>query len=836
MRGTEHDTPDHAPARRRAALALVASAAGILFAWRLEDAPSGAFFSLGLLATVFAAALRARPASLCMLAALALLMAGWTQFRTRERPADALEVLLAQGPSGKSLCTIEAIVLTAPRAAAPDRSGLRAFLPAPPSTIFTARVYAFIDGDDSLSASGRLWVTLAGEPPAHIRPGTPVRITGLFDPPAPPLNPGEPDRRALSCQSGFAGSIRVSGPSLVLPAKHNPGLFARTLPPLREFLRARARTVADKAANGSTNPDAAALIHGLLLGEFDDTREDLRDAFARQGLAHVLSVSGFHVAVMAGLALFVLRIPGEGLGRLAPFTVGLLVLLYTLIVPANSPILRAGAMVLALLASEALGRRYDRLTLMLWIALALLVWRPLDLFSISWQLTVGMTGLLFWQARPFADRLFPPPLKGTIDRARFSPLRAPASWFKDALSAALLCWVASAPWLIHRIGLFSPLAVPATLLATPIITLLLWIGYAALLLGMFIPPLAEPAAALLVPLASAASTIVRFLDSLALSSIPTPAAGAPWAVAATMVLLAWLAREPLRSPRAWLAAAVLAGWLAWSATVTPRPSRDVALRLDTFAVGDGTFHLVRSRGDAMLWDCGVRRAGAVRPLAVSHLRAIGVWRVPTLVITHPDIDHFVAALDVIEPLGVRRVLTCERFLSQAQSHPRGAAAYALHRLNDMGVDVRAVAQGHTEPFGEGTLAILSPPRDAEWESDNDHSLVGLFRAPAGDSERTLLLTGDAQRDAARWIESYYPDLRVTAAEAPHHGSPDPAAVSWLLRTDPRIVVQSTGPDRIGDPRLDRARAGRTWFTTASDGAVFIEFLRSGHTRAGPIPR
>ncbi|PCI07125.1 hypothetical protein COB72_10800, partial [bacterium] len=56
--------------------------------------------------------------------------------------------------------------------------------------------------------------------------------------------------------------------------------------------------------------------------------------------------------------------------------------------------MRAGVIVAVLLLSGRVGRRYDRLTILAWVGVGLLVWRPMDVFSLGYQLSMGITALL----------------------------------------------------------------------------------------------------------------------------------------------------------------------------------------------------------------------------------------------------------------------------------------------------------------------------------------------------------------------------------------------------------------------------------------------------------
>ncbi len=196
-------------------------------------------------------------------------------------------------------------------------------------------------------------------------------------------------------------------------------------------------------------------------------------------------------------------------------------------------------------------------------------------------------------------------------------------------------------------------------------------------------------------------------------------------------------------------------------------------------------------------------------------------------------DHFAGLPEVLDPLGVREVLLCERFVQQAQDQPHSAPAAFLQELERRHIAVRTLTAGDQIALGLVRLTILSPPRDAAWKLDNDHSLVARVDVADRPQHRPLLLmTGDIQDDAIALIEAQNPDLHPLALELPHHGSARAADIDFTQRLDPPIILQSTGALRLNDPRWADVRPGRLWYTTAHCGAVWVEFHVNGDAVSG----
>jgi competence protein ComEC len=260
----------------------------------------------------------------------------------------------------------------------------------------------------------------------------------------------------------------------------------------------------------------------------------------------------------------------------------------------------------------------------------------------------------------------------------------------------------------------------------------------------------------------------------------------------------------------------------------------VALRIDTLAVGDGSCHLIRAGGEAMLWDCGSAHPGFGVQEIPRAVRELGAWRVRSALVTHPNLDHFVCLPDVVQRLGIERVWVTRALLDEAALHPAGATAALIRELQARRVVVRDIHAGESFALGPARCEILSPAQGRDWSEANDTSLVGLFSVDTAAGERRALMTGDLGPGAIVDLEERVPSLHADVMELPHHGSAKPESMRLVGEVDPAIVLQSTGPQRLGDARWDDVKAGRTWWITARDGAAWAEVRTDGELRSGAI--
>lgn len=852
--------PDWIPtgASRRACVSLACFLCGILIGLEIVRANITTLTSimrtplllLGVVCAMIALVVPTRPLIARTLLACAMVAFGiaHTVARLGAWPVDSIahHIAAQNDPNNPALVDVAGIVVSAARV---NRHDDIAMVPTPDTLVLDVALLRSAHAPDRrVSGIARVHVDLPGafdvsEIRARYQIGSPVRITGRAHLPPPPMNPGERDTRLLKRQDGIVCSIGVPNPQLVTPA---PDLRVSLRTRLtsgallaRSQLRHRASAWMDRTfGDGDTSSD---LLRALVLGERTDT--DDQRAFARTGVAHLLAISGFHLAVLAKLVRLCVRATGDR-GRVEPLITICMVLVYVALVPANPPIVRAAILVVSLMLAEVLGRRYEPIAVLAWTACVMLVFKPLDAFDMGFQLTFSLVAALIVLTPMIAARFDADVIVG---RPGEVPKKTPLQWIgalaRTLFVTNLMCWLIATPIVMYHVGMVSVVGVVTTIVVGPIVVVVLVLGAIMLVASTISAALGSMVADGALAPAGLAVRIVHALDAIPGSSVRVPAVPLAWTVCAVAIACAWTGRSaafPRQHRLAFsLVTACLLGWCASEFFGATRLSKPVALRIDTLAVGDGTCHIIRSGKDAMVWDCGSLQYDIGRRMVPSAVRAVGAWRIPTAILTHANIDHYNGLASCAGEIGLQRVLVTQRFLDAADAHPHGAAAQALSTLKHSKIDIRTVAQGDTIPFGSMQIRVLWPPKDdartGRLTADNDTSIVAIFE-PATPSRQgpTLLMTGDIQRAAMVQIMAANPELRADVLELPHHGSYSDVAHEFVGMVDPKIVLQSTGVQRASEPRWERAKHSRRWFATPITGAISTETLRDGTWRTRTV--
>lgn len=802
-------------------MAVGAVAIGYVLSRWADGVHPAAWFGAACLACAAAGVLRGRTAGAALLAALMLLSAGWFHVRIIA-PMRVDQAWIASAGAERGMpVRVRGMVLHDPVLYDPRESFLE------PAAGLRLRIEVIEGG--AAARAGVLEVRAPARALRDVTAGDRLRVTGMLRGIESALNPGERDARFWAAQDHVRGRLVTSSSGLVERIEEGDGTFSA----LRSWWlasRADAKRRASEALLSNvpiegTAGRGRAMLAALVLGIREREAEVVQEAYTRIGLAHVMAISGFHLAVMAGVVMVGVRLTGDR-GALEPIIVAGLVLAYMLIVPSNAPILRAGIMVLAVLAADAMGRRYDRVSILAYTAMALLLIRPMDLWSMGFQLSFGLVATLMWVG-PRAMALFSGE-RIITDMPEPSPWwRWPLMWLKGLFVSSVLCWIVALPLVLYHTGNVSPLAVVSTVLVLPLTVVLMWVAFAGVAAAVLVPGSMAVVGPVMGSLAEVIVRLVEWIDAMPWAAFWLPRVSVWWTMVATAAGLLWFWRGRVGDGVGLGAMAVAALWLMLEVATGPRLPGSVVLRVDALAVGNGTCMIVRSGSQAWFWDCGSDRAGIGQRLVPRAARELGLWRMDGAIITHPNEDHFEGLPAAAGWLEVPRVFVGQATLDAAERHATRSVGQFMRSIQDQSLEVQVIGEGHAMTLSDDVrLRILSPPQQADWPMVNDHSLVAMVEAATHGGVRRVLLTGDIQ---ARAIEHLLRvgDLRADVLELPHHGSVHDAALRLLASVDPDVVIQSGGANRAHDPRWFGQRRMRAWAMTAEHGASWVEIRRDG---------
>ncbi len=636
-----------------------------------------------------------------------------------------------------------------------------------------------LENESGETVLSSLYWTYTPEPDAPFLPreGDRVCFAGNVYRPAGQANPYGFDFRMYLLQKGVPAG--VSGAAQAETLEHPGRGVWSLLYRVRQGLLRWARLVF-----GSDS----ALPEALLLGDRSNLPEETQKDFADAGVAHLLAVSGLHVGLMAALALILLR---RWLGPKGQFMVmGLFLLLYSALLGFPAPVARASLLMLLFLLRRILRRAPDPLTALCAAFFALLLLRPLDLFSASFQLSFcAVLGMV----------LFAPALERKLDWVQPRFLRE--GWVNTFSATA-----GTALPVIQIFHKFSLMGLALNPLLCTLFAVLLPLYALALLMGCLYLPAGVWLADWINPITQGLTRAVAWLGGLPLASVRVPAL--PWyCVLAVAAVLIFSTRYCLfsRSRKALLAAGLLTvSFAAWRLTLC----RDV--QYIQLAVGQADAALILDGQETVLIDAG-DYGGDIASCLLSTGR-----QADKVILTHLHSDHCMGLTQLLEQdISIGAVYLPEGAESM-QVDEQCLALLSILREN--GIPVLSLRAGDEIATARTALTVTWPWADAALPGqDANRFSLGLLYDLDG---VTLLSVSDIPGAYEQYAARDADILKVA-----HHGSKTSTGEAFLETVSPRIALITSSPVSRRLPHPDavaRLRdCGAQIFDTAETGAVTI---------------
>ncbi len=641
----------------------------------------------------------------------------------------------------------------------------------PPRYQGLLRDIVFVDDDGSrrqLDHDGRamLWISVMTEPPPW-RVTERVRLVGVLRGEHDESTPTRTHAPDATLRFGVVGSIALESPALgEMLVDH------RSTTPLADALeRARATTRASLRSGllcgvpaGESNAVPSMLV-ALVLGDAEDGYRMVESAFRAVGLSHILAISGFNLAVLgwivAASSSLVLR---HDRHRAIPVALAALAALMVM-APAASA-MRAALMAIVGACAAIRSREWNGDGVIAIAAIIMLVHDPSIATNAGFQLSFGCVLALRHLAPLLRERWLTMFAQDKYRRGSSPWIGLIGEFSSRAIAAGLAAFLASIPIALAHFGTLHPMGTLLTFLCTPLATVTLLIAYPKAIFGSMCPDALSWIVSWLGPVVWLPAWLQIQLVECSMIDRGLGIGGALTVgaissiIALVMVLLMVCALAlPRRTWRsgAWIAFIALPiSSIALTRTnaVTQASQREFVITM--LAIGDGSVYLVDGDSSTALFDCGSSTHGSIASRnLIPAIEARG-GRVDTVFISHPNLDHYSALLDVLRQTRVRRLVVHDSFLAAATSMP--AVAELLAGARKCGTEIVTVAAGDTLDVAGARWNVLWPPAGFRSKRENDLSLVmrvDVFETPRvrgdGASNESVVVDHSIESDADREV-------------------------------------------------------------------------------------
>lgn len=620
-----------------------------------------------------------------------------------------------------------------------------------------------------------------------------------------------------------------------LPLQRNPGDFSYGLHLASQGVLARANLIPNgevqqlgqignliswvyqwkrnvqKRIEGLLDPPFSSLVQGIVFGQGEVLPKKIKEDFQRVGLTHVLAASGQNMVIITALlggGGYLLSLPR---GWTALLTI-IFITVYTLASGGSPSVVRAAIMAVALILAPLLNRQRDLATSLALAAGLILLYQPLSLWNISFQLSFAAVLALFI----------------------FTPLLQPALAFlprgiSGPLAVAGAIQLVVVPLTIYYFNQWSAISFLANLLVLPFLEAVLVVG---LLLGSF--------GLLSHWLAKSLAGILWLLLKLALG-LTTYLASLPWAMV------------ELSSPQGYLlifyylALGVLVfifskaekkrfSLVVWGLSVliilaafTLSQQFSSTLRVTFLDVGQGDAIFIQAPGgEKILLDGGGQPAfykhkvDIGEKVVVPFLLRQGVGKLDLVLVSHFHEDHVGGLISVLKRIRVNKVIVGQL----GTEEPLSREFWQL--VQEKKIPYVVLQRGQTLNLRRGvSLQVLHPGKkplvDTHSDCNNNSLVVKLLYG-----QTSFLLLGDLEQEGEQELIKQVGDkLKSGVLKVGHHGSQFSSQTDFLAKVRPELAVVSVGAkNSFGHPSLEALerlqKQGPQIYRTDRQGGIVIE--------------
>lgn len=599
-------------------------------------------------------------------------------------------------------------------------------------------------------------------------------------------NPGQFDAESYYQSQGILYTFQTEN----VLAVQGGNVLKENITRLREFLGKNMMTLYGTRDGG--------ILKAVLLGDKSSLREEDELLYQKNGISHLLAISGLHIS-MIGVSFYkLLRKCGLTFWE-AGVPSGILLLLYGMMTGFGISTIRAICMFLVMVFADIFGKAYDMASAMALAAIIILVRHPLQARQAGFLLSFGaVLGICF---------VYP------ILQSVFEIKNKYVQTFLFSSAIFLITY----PLTVHFFYEYSLYSMLLNFIVIPLMPLVMGFGGVGTIVGGFLPQMGK---ILGVPM----HLVLSFYDLLGQWTVKLPAAVLRlgreevwqfivyYAVLLFGLLLLWYRRK--KRYTVLLSMAVL--------LVTLRFHSGLEFTMLDVGQGDGLFFRFPN-GTTCLIDGGstsVKNVGKYRLLP--YLKYEGVSKIDYIIFTHLDEDHVNGIRELLEMSGTLDGVAVDTMLFPDIAN-QDETYEELWKLGEAcGVKVEKIGVGGKLCGEDWELVCLSPAKNSKSGDKNENSTVLQLKYGAF----TMLLTGDLGFEGEQELlrQEILEDMDVWKVS--HHGSKYSGSEEFLETIRPNVSLISVGRNYYGHPSeeiLERlSTVGSQVWNTLDSGAILLE--------------
>ena len=641
---------------------------------------------------------------------------------------------------------------------------------------------------------------LADTTETNLIPGDEVQIKGRVTAFNQATNPGEYDEETYQYAKGIFLKIEEAA-----ICKKEISLFS--VSGILYQIRARMVNVYQQEFSAQY----ASLAGAMVLGDKAGLDNDMKELYQKNGIAHLIAISGLHIAMIGGTLYHILRkmLGSYGLSAAAGAA---FIILYGVMTGLSGATLRAIIMLLAVMGADVCGRRYDGISAIALALLVMLVNNPYQLreagFLLSFGAILGITWLL-----PVWNMFF----------------KKLPRWL-DGLGVSICVQIMTLPitlWFFYEIpvwGIFLNLIVVP--LMSVLLVFLILCGTAGVVHLHTGQVLALPAKWIF----ELYEWLCRYSEQLPCHRI---CLGRPTAIFIILyygILMLFVMLQYTKKPcwlnilmkkSKWKRASLLC-YVFVTAGLFVMQSVSAKLKICVLDVGQGDgIYIETPEHVHILIDGGSSTRRQLGKYVLENaVKYHGTARLHYVFVTHSDSDHYSGVSELLQDGNI----VVDNLVLPAITNPDEAYLELVRRARENGIHIFRMQAGDSIQLGKMQLVCLNPQKEA-YEDKNTGSLVIL----ASYKDFDMLFTGDMDEEAEQRLleEHVLENMHIELLKVAHHGSATASSEAFLKQLRPETAVISVAEtNQYGHPAkavMERLnRFCKKIYLTKDCGAVTID--------------
>lgn len=595
----------------------------------------------------------------------------------------------------------------------------------------------------------------------------------------------------------FDGESYYQSQGILYTFQADAVLWCRGEAPIREKLADFREYLAEKLDAIYDERDSG-ILKAALLGDKSTLSEEDQLLYQKNGISHLLAISGLHIS-MIGVSFYKLLRRMHLNYAQAGIPSGILLFLYGQMTGFGISTIRAVCMFLVMILGDILGRAYDMASALSLAALIILLRNPLQAEQGGFLLSFGaVLGICF--VYPILQSVFQVKCKA-------------ANTILFSLSISLVTYPVS----VHFFYEYALYSTCLNFIVIPCMPFVMGFGGGAMLAECIFPGIGKIAG---LP----AHWILELYDFLCHQMLRLPYAvlrlgcEEPWQLILYYVLLAgillllWYDRRKIYSLLLPVAVAV----------VSIRFHSGLEFTMLDVGQGDGLFIRFPSGTTCMIdgGSTGVKNVGTYRILP--YLKYEGVACLDYVIFTHLDEDHISGIRELLEMQGTLDGVEMKQLLFPDISNPDDHYEELWNMAEEKGICVNRIGAGDCFREQDFQMECLYPVKNS-YSTDKNNSSTILQLTYQGFS---MLLTGDLGAEGEKELLRSGQLKDIDVWKVSHHGSKYSGSEEFLEQIRPNLSLISVGKNTYGHPSaelLERLRkVGSYVKTTLEQGALMLE--------------